>query len=134
MKIEDLEKALQYFVIAVPESEEQAKAYFWARKALTALRSMLEAGALVEHKELTAQLRRMSVQTGSLVCLGCGYEHSCGIHGCAVLNAAARALENQKVSARWFDRGSLSSRCSNCGCKSTKESKYCPNCGARMEE
>ena len=39
MKIEDLEKALQYFVIAVPESEEQAKAYFWARKALTALRS-----------------------------------------------------------------------------------------------
>lgn len=44
MKIEDLEKALQYFVIAVPESEEQAKAYFWARKALTALRSMLEAG------------------------------------------------------------------------------------------
>lgn len=44
MKIEDLEKALQYFVIAVPESEEQAKAYFWARKALTALRSMQEAG------------------------------------------------------------------------------------------
>ena len=44
MKIEDLEKALQYFVIAVPESEEQAKAYFWARKALAALRSMLEAG------------------------------------------------------------------------------------------
>lgn len=43
MKIEDLEKALQYFVIAVPESEEQAKAYFWARKALTALRSMPEA-------------------------------------------------------------------------------------------
>lgn len=44
MKIEDLEKALQYFIIAVPESEEQAKAYFWARKALTALRSMQEAG------------------------------------------------------------------------------------------
>lgn len=44
MKIEDLEKALQYFVIAVPESEEQAKAYFWARKALAALRSMPEAG------------------------------------------------------------------------------------------
>lgn len=51
-------------------------------------------------KELAAQLRRMSVETGSLVCLGCGYEHSCGIHGCAVLNAAARALENQEVSAR----------------------------------
>ena len=28
------EKAYQYFVISVPENEEQAKAYFWARKAL----------------------------------------------------------------------------------------------------
>ena len=30
----DAEKAYQFFVIAVPENEEQEKAYFWARKAL----------------------------------------------------------------------------------------------------
>lgn len=30
----EAEKAYQYFVVAVPENEEQAKAYFWARKAL----------------------------------------------------------------------------------------------------
>ena len=30
----EAEKAYQYFVIAVPENEEQAKAYFWARKVL----------------------------------------------------------------------------------------------------
>lgn len=30
----EAEKAYQFFVIAVPENEEQAKAYFWARKAL----------------------------------------------------------------------------------------------------
>ena len=30
----EAEKAYQYFVIAVPKNEEQAKAYFWARKAL----------------------------------------------------------------------------------------------------
>lgn len=42
MKIEDLEKALQYFTIAVPENEEQAKAYFWARKGIITLRSMPE--------------------------------------------------------------------------------------------
>ena len=30
----EAEKAYQYFVIAVPENEEQAKAYFWGRKAL----------------------------------------------------------------------------------------------------
>lgn len=34
------EKAYQYFVIAVPENEEQAKAYFWARKGISALRSV----------------------------------------------------------------------------------------------
>ena len=32
----DAEKAYQYFVTAVPENEEQAKVYFWARKALLA--------------------------------------------------------------------------------------------------
>ena len=30
----EAEKAYQYFVIAVPENEEQAKAYFWARQVL----------------------------------------------------------------------------------------------------
>lgn len=58
MKIEDLEKALQYFVIAVPEN---------------------------------------SVQTGSLVCLGCGYEHNCGIKGCALIRAAVEQLEVKKL-------------------------------------
>lgn len=36
-------------------------------------------------KELIASLKRLKVQTGSLVCLGCGREHNCGIHGCAIL-------------------------------------------------
>ena len=49
----------------------------------------------MEHKELTSQLRRMSVETGSLVCLGCGYEHNCGIHGCALLRQAAETIERQ---------------------------------------
>ena len=34
---------------------------------------------------------------------------------------------------RWYDKGSLSCRCSECGCKNTKESRYCPNCGAKMD-
>lgn len=32
----------------------------------------------------------------------------------------------------WIDKGSLSCRCSNCGCKSSKELKFCPECGADM--
>ena len=52
-------------------------------------------GLTMEHKELTTQLCRMSVQTGSLVCLGCGYEHNCGIHGCALLRQAVETIERQ---------------------------------------
>lgn len=38
----------------------------------------------------------------------------------------------ERKRGEWFDRGSLSCRCSNCGCKSTKEYSFCPNCGADM--
>lgn len=44
-------------------------------------------------RELIAALRRMKVETGSLVCVGCGYEHSCGVHGCAVMREASEALQ-----------------------------------------
>ena len=44
-------------------------------------------------RELIASLRRLKVQTGSLVCLGCGYEHNCGIHGCALLRKTIAWLE-----------------------------------------
>lgn len=47
----------------------------------------------MKDNELIAALRRLRVETGSLACLGCGHEHSCGIHGCAVMRAAADRLE-----------------------------------------
>lgn len=50
--------------------------------------------------ELIAALKRIKVETGSLVCLGCGHEHSCGIHGCAILRAAVDALEAMDASRR----------------------------------
>ena len=34
---------------------------------------------------------------------------------------------------KWFDVGSLSCRCDQCGCKNNKETLYCPNCGAKMD-
>ena len=33
----------------------------------------------------------------------------------------------------WFDVGSLSCRCSACGCKNNKETRYCPTCGSKMD-
>ena len=43
--------------------------------------------------DLVKALRRMRVQTGSLVCLGCGYEHNCGINGCAVIRKTVDTIE-----------------------------------------
>ena len=34
----------------------------------------------------------------------------------------------------WYDCGSLSCRCSECGCKNNRETAYCPACGARMDK
>ena len=44
-------------------------------------------------KDLIKALKRMKVETGSLVCLGCGYEHNCGVHGCRIL----RETENSPL-------------------------------------
>ena len=46
------------------------------------------------NEEIVKWLRSKKVETGSLLCLGFGYEHNCGIHGCAVMRAAADAMEN----------------------------------------
>lgn len=64
---------------------------------LDRLRELVEADRdeRQRNKELTAQLRRMSVETGNLMCLGCGYEHNCGIHGCALLRQAVKTIERQ---------------------------------------
>lgn len=39
-------------------------------------------------------LRKLCVETGSLACLGCGYEHNCSTHGCAILR---NAIEHMKA-------------------------------------
>lgn len=46
----------------------------------------------MERNQLIDALRRMQVETGSLVCLGCGQEHNCGVHGCAIIREAVEAL------------------------------------------
>lgn len=47
----------------------------------------------MEVNEIISALRRMKVDTGSLVCFGCGHEHNCGVHGCAILREAADTIE-----------------------------------------
>lgn len=42
--------------------------------------------------ELIKSLQRLKVETESIACLGCGHEHNCGIHGCAIIREAAARL------------------------------------------
>ena len=44
-------------------------------------------------EEILTALRRLKVETGSLVCMGCGREHDCGIHGCQIVQEAAELIE-----------------------------------------
>ena len=44
-------------------------------------------------EEIIKALRCLRVETGSLSCLGCGHEHSCNVHGCAILREAADMIE-----------------------------------------
>lgn len=46
------------------------------------------------------------------------------------LVSIAETMEEKR--GYWYDKGSMSCRCSNCGCKSTSEYSFCPNCGADM--
>lgn len=46
----------------------------------------------MDPKKLIAALGRMKVETGSLVCFGCGHEHNCGVRGCALIRAAQETL------------------------------------------
>ena len=47
---------------------------------------------MIKQENLIAALRRMAQKKEPLICQGCGYEHNCSLHGCAVLKAAADRL------------------------------------------
>ena len=51
----------------------------------------------MENTEIINALKRVKVQTGSLVCFGCGHEHNCSVRGCAIIREAADRLENDEA-------------------------------------
>lgn len=50
----------------------------------------------MDFEKTLEELKHMKVETGSFVCLGCGYEHNCSIHGCAILRDAVECIEELK--------------------------------------
>ena len=50
----------------------------------------------MDYEKTLEELKHMKVETGSFVCLGCGHEHNCSIHGCAILRDAVVCIEELK--------------------------------------
>ena len=50
-------------------------------------------------EELIQALNGLKVETGSLACMGCGHEHNCSTHGCAILREAIDTLSGFE----WID-------------------------------
>ena len=44
--------------------------------------------------ELIKALQRLKLETASIACLGCGHEHNCGIHGCAIIREAVEHISS----------------------------------------
>ncbi|WP_130850791.1 hypothetical protein [Intestinimonas timonensis] len=57
------------------------------------------------NEKLLKALGRLAVETGSLACLGCGWEHDCGVHGCTILRGAKSALEESEARAAGLTGG-----------------------------
>lgn len=70
-----------------------------------------------DKKSLLDALRDLKVQTGSLACLGCGHEHNCSTHGCAIIRDAELVVEC-----------SLVHQCRNCDFYEFYEGGLFPRC------
>lgn len=53
--------------------------------------------------DVLKELNRLKVETGSLACLGCGHEHGCDVHGCAILREAEYEIERLRMAIRYDD-------------------------------
>lgn len=54
----------------------------------------------MQREDLMAAVGRLKVETGSLACLGCGYEHSCAIHGCSIIREAVAYIADLEATHR----------------------------------
>ena len=46
-------------------------------------------------EDMMRQLRILEIERRPEACLGCGHEHNCSVHGCAVINDAATELADK---------------------------------------
>lgn len=63
----------------------------------------------MEPERLIRALKTLSVETGSLACLGCEYEDKCSVKGCALIREAIAALKIQDAGMPFLDAQKIES-------------------------
>lgn len=58
----------------------------------------------MDYETTMAALKRLKVEIGSLACAGCGKEHNCGVHGCAIIRDALEHMEAARQTVETLDR------------------------------
>lgn len=58
----------------------------------------------MDYETTMEALKRLKVETGSLACSGCGKEHNCGVHGCAIIRDALEHMEAAREKVEVLDR------------------------------
>ena len=48
----------------------------------------------MKRDEIVAGLRWLRPESGDFACEGCGWENSCGVHGCRIMREAADMLDS----------------------------------------
>lgn len=82
----------------------------------------------IERNALIAEFKRLTLGENSLV----ERLFADGVYAVIETFPAADVVEVRH--GTWTDIGSLSCRCSECGCKNNRTTPYCPLCGARMDK
>ena len=84
----------------------------------------------IERSDALSEIDKWMESVGTAL-IGKGLSYYAELQGCIEDCKAADVAPVRH--GRWMDKGSLSCRCSECGCKNYKETQWCPNCGAKMD-
>lgn len=87
------------------QKADEAGFYHEARQAV---KKNMKGRSDMTTDELIEALERMESETGSLedslCCLGCGHEHNCGVHGCAVIREAIKTAKLYQAAYKVLER------------------------------
>ena len=59
---------------------------------------------MMDYEKILSQLHSLKVETHSMACFGCGKEHNCGVHGCAVIRSGIEAIEELLIERENYRR------------------------------